>query len=98
MALHIKIKVIPGSGRNGWKMDPSGQLKCYLKSQPEKGAANKELRKMLAKMVGVTQDKVEIFSGLTQRIKKITIYTDISFNQLLSLLGIDYQQSLFEKK
>jgi len=45
MSLVFDLKVVPRSGRNKWVLDKSGKLKCYLKSPPEKGLANKELIK-----------------------------------------------------
>ena len=95
MPLMFEVKVVPSSGRNAWKLEPSGRLKCYLKSQPEKGLANKELVKLLAKALGVPQAKVALIKGATNRTKVLKIDTDLTFDQLLGLLGIDRQQSLF---
>ncbi len=96
MPLIIDIKVIPSSGRSKWMLDKSGQLKCYLKSPPEKGRANRELIKNLAKVLGITQESVKIIAGATSRKKKVRISLDISLDQLLHALGIEKQQSLFE--
>ncbi|MFC1841503.1 DUF167 domain-containing protein [Candidatus Dependentiae bacterium] len=89
MAIIFDVKVVPSSGRNKWVMHASDTLKCYLKSPPEKGLANKELIKMIAKAVGVTKSDVEIISGATSRNKKIKIFADISFDQLLDKLGLE---------
>lgn len=95
MPLIFSIKVVPSSGKSLCKLDKSGKIKCYLKKPPERGLANKELVKMLAKALNVTQNKIEIIAGMTKREKKVKIDLDISYNQLLSLLGIECQQKLF---
>jgi len=96
MALVFDIKVVPRSGSNAWKLDKSGMLKCYLKSAPEKGLANKELIKTVARVLSVTQEDVEIVAGATRRNKRLKVNLDISFDQLLAILGVERQQSLFE--
>lgn len=89
MALVISIKVIPSSGRQEWALDKAGELKCYLKSQPEKGLANKELIKFLAHGLRLTQVEIVILAGDKGRKKKIKIDADISYAQLLALLGLE---------
>lgn len=98
MALICEIKVVPSSGKSACKLDKNGMLKCYLKSPPENGKANKELIKMLAKELGVSQDEVEILSGETSRNKRIKIDRDFTFDELLVKLGIERQMPLFEEK
>ena len=95
MAFVFDVKVVPSSGRNKWVLDKSGRLKCFLKSPPERGLANKELIKLIAKALSVTQNEVEIMTGATSRNKKIKVSVDIDFDTLLSLLGIEKQKSLF---
>ena len=92
---------MPSSGRNKWVIDKSGRLKCYLKSPPEKGLANKELIKLFAKVLKITQADIQIISGATSRNKKIKIAADITYDQILDKLGleqshIDGQQSLLK--
>jgi len=96
MALVVEIKVIPGSGRNKWIIDKSGTLKCYLKNPPEKGLANKELIKLLAKALGLAQQDVEIIRGVTSRKKHIKIALDVNFDQLLEKLRIERQSKIWE--
>ncbi len=95
MALIIDIKVVPQAGKSGFVLDKSGRLKVFLKSPPEKGLANQELIKTLAKQLGIAQDKVELIAGHTSRNKRIKIGLDITFEQLLARLGIELQQTLF---
>jgi len=97
MPIIIDIKVVPSSGRLEWKLDKSGHLKCYLKSEAEQGRANKELVKFVAKTLGITQECVVIMSGEISRNKKLKIDLNITFEQLLALLGIERQISMFGK-
>ena len=86
MALLIEIKVIPNSGKQKVFLDKSKQLKCYLKSTPEKGKANLELIKFLAKELSITKNDISIISGATTRKKKLKINTEISFDEFLKKL------------
>lgn len=94
MAVTIVIKVVPGSGRQAWTVDKSGQLKCFLKSPAEKGLANKELIKSLAHALRISQDSITIVGGLTSRTKRILIQTTMTIEQLEGILGIERQKSL----
>jgi uncharacterized protein YggU (UPF0235/DUF167 family) len=96
MALIFSVKVIPGSGRSTWKKDKSGMLKCYLKEQAVQGKANAAIIKSLAKMVGVSSQSIMIIAGEYTRNKVIKIDSDVSYENLLSLLGIDEQLPLFK--
>ena len=86
MALLVEIKVIPSSGKQRFFKDKSGQLKCYLKSPPEKGKANTELINFIAKKLGVPKSKISIPFGITSRKKRLKIDLDISFNNLVKKL------------
>jgi uncharacterized protein (TIGR00251 family) len=98
MALFVDIKVIPSSGKSAWALDAQGMLKCYLKSEPEKGKANKELLTMLAKKLSIPQHDIVIVSGATSRKKRIKIERALEYSQLLVVLGLEVQESLFTKK
>jgi len=95
MALIIDIKVVPNAGKQQWVLDKQGKLKCYLKSPPERGLANNELMKMLAKELGITQQEVSLVAGHASRTKKIRIERELSFEQVLALIGIERQKKLF---
>ena len=95
MALIFDVKVVPSSGRNKWVLDASGKLKCYLKSPPQKGLANKELVRLVSKVLGVSRLDIAITSGLTSRKKRIKVNTQVSFDAFLGLLGIEKQKKLF---
>lgn len=95
MPLIIMIKVVPSSGRNNWKKDKSGMLKCYLKNPPERNLANIELIKLLADALKVHKQDILIIQGQTTRTKCIKINRDITESELYVLLGIEHQKSLF---
>ncbi len=94
MPLIIDIKVVPSAGRALCKLDKNGQLKCYVKSPPEQGKANKELIKLLAKALKIPQADVTIIAGATRRNKKIQITYNITLGQLLDALGIERQMRI----
>lgn len=95
MSLIIQLKVVPSSGRVAWNLDKAGRLKCYLKSPPEKGKANRELIKILAKVLKMPQENITINAGATSRNKTVEIHSAITSEQLLQKLGIERQISLF---
>lgn len=90
------IKVIPSSGRTATAINKNGTLKCYLKSPPEDGKANKELIQYLAKALKIPQTAVTIVSGATSRTKLIRITTDHTYEQLLDALEIPAQVSILK--
>ncbi len=96
MALIIDIKVIPQSGKQLFKLDKVGRLTSYLKSAPERGLANKELIKFLAKSLKIPQTDVEIIGGKTSRNKRLKIAKNIDRDTLLEQLGIQQQMNLFD--
>lgn len=96
MPIIIDVKVFPSSGYNKWIIGNYGKLKCYLKNPPEKGLANKELIKLLSKALSIVKSDIEIISGAKSRNKRLKISIDLTFDQILGLLGIEKQQSLFD--
>lgn len=95
MTYSIELKVIPSSGKSLITSDELGRIRCYLKSQPERGAANKELIKLIAKQLGITQDAIEIIMGATERKKVLKITIDCSKQEMLERLGVSKQLALF---
>jgi uncharacterized protein len=82
----LEIKIIPSSGKQECSLDESGRLKCYLKSAPERGKANKELVKFISSLLGVPQYNIAIISGATLRNKRLKIATDLTEQQATTLL------------
>jgi uncharacterized protein len=95
MSLVFNVKVSPNSCQQRWHLDAHGILKCFLKNVPEKGKANRELIELLHKILAIPKKDIEIISGLTTRQKKVSIQLNITFEQLLTKLGIEQQQLLF---
>ncbi|MBU4269821.1 DUF167 domain-containing protein [Candidatus Dependentiae bacterium] len=84
----IELTVVPNSGKLKFFIDKSGLLKCYLKSSPEKGRANEELIKFMAKSLKIQQRSITIISGHTSRKKRIKIELEIDQKEFLNLLGL----------
>lgn len=85
----IEVKVVPSSGKNKWVIDKSGQLKCYLKSPPERGLANNELIRLIAQMLKIPQQSVIIISGLTSKKKRIEIKAQsVQYADFLAAAGL----------
>jgi uncharacterized protein (TIGR00251 family) len=95
MAFIFDVKVFPNSGKKGWSIDKTGNLKCYLKSPAEQGKANEELIKSLSKALGISQNMISIVSGVQSKKKRIKVDIELTFNMLLELLGIDWQMDMF---
>ena len=95
MPLIIEVVVKPNSGKSLCTLDKSGNLTCFLKSPPEKGRANKELIKLLAKALRITQQAVEIIGGATSRKKRLYLETHKTFDDVLHALGIEKQMNMF---
>lgn len=98
MALIIMIKVVPSSGKQEFVLSKSGELKCYIKSQPERGLANKELIALLSKSLNITQASIKLLAGDTSRKKKIALEGIQTFEQVLKMLKLavpEKQEKLF---
>ena len=95
MALVINVKVIPRAGRLQWVLDKSGQLKCYVKSPPEKNKANKELIQGIAQSLGIPQDLIMIITGKTGRKKRVKIDVEMTYNMFLDAMGLEWQMDMF---
>ncbi len=93
--LVFEVKVVPSSGRQAWELESSGKLKIFLKSAPEHNKANLELIKLLAKQLKVTQQQIEILAGGISKYKRICIDKELSWLELLKILGLAQQQTVF---
>ena len=95
MPFVFEVKVTPNSSKKGWSLDKSGRLKCHIKSPAENGKANAELIKNISKALGISSHMISIVSGEHARDKRIKIDIEMTFNQLLERLGIDWQMDMF---
>lgn len=75
----LRVKLAPNSARNTFGADVftdvngNEYLKASVTVVPEKGKANKELLKLLAKNLEIAVSNLKIVSGQTDHLKKIFI-------------------------
>lgn len=79
----IRIKLTPNAAFCGFgslfvNADGQTYLKTYLTTVPEKGKANKELLKMLAKELQISKQNIELLSGATTHLKKLYLQTPLT--------------------
>lgn len=72
-ALHIKVRVVPGSSREMLAGIHDDALKIKLTTAPEKGKANKALTRLLARSFGVPAASILLVSGANSRDKMVRI-------------------------
>ncbi len=82
----IGVKVIPRSSRNQVVGLEEGMIKVKLTAPPVEGRANKALKELLAKRLGVSKGDVEIISGERSRQKTVLIY-GLSWEKVDAVLG-----------
>ena len=71
---HVQVKVLPRSSASGVVGElADGTLKVKIAAVPEKGKANAELCRLLAKHYGVALSAVTILRGHTSAIKLVRI-------------------------
>ena len=73
MKTFLKVTVSPGASCNEVKNWQEERLKIRVQAPPEKGKANKELRRFLAKTLGIAPGQIEVRSGENSRKKTIAI-------------------------
>lgn len=71
--LLIKIKVIPGAGKNAIDRVMNNELVIKIKAAPEKGKANKELIRYLSKELRIAKSEIVIISGTVSRHKYLSL-------------------------
>ncbi len=74
----MRVKLAPNSNvcavRGIWKgVDGAEYLKIAVNAVPEKGKANKELIRFLAKQLKISVGQIEIISGATDHLKKLYV-------------------------
>ncbi len=82
----IKVKVLPRSSRNQITGREDDIFKIKLTAPPVEGKANKALKELLAKRLGLPKRNIEIVSGERSRTKSIRIY-GLSFEDVDRLLA-----------
>lgn len=72
--VYLSVKVIPGSSKSELRDKLENDVyKIAIAAVPEKGKANLELIKFLAKELEVAKERVKIISGTGERTKLIKI-------------------------
>ena len=72
--IYLRVKVLTGTGATAILEEMADKtLKVALKAQPEKGRANEELVKFLAREFKVDKKGIRILSGLSERLKLVKI-------------------------
>lgn len=72
--IYLRIKVLAGAGKTAFIDEMADDtLKIAVAAAPEKGKANSELIKFLAKELGVGKSDIRIISGVSDRLKLIKI-------------------------
>ena len=84
----IRIRVVPRSSRNEIVGEENGSLKIKLTAPPVEGKANKALRGLLAKRLGLPKGGVEIVTGEKSRNKTVRI-RGLSREQVAGRLGLE---------
>ncbi|MBP5215283.1 MAG: DUF167 domain-containing protein [Alphaproteobacteria bacterium] len=74
----LRIKLTPNASSCGFgdlwiSADGLPYLKAYVTVAPEKGKANAELIKMLAKKLSMAKSSLQIINGETEHLKKIRL-------------------------
>lgn len=97
MAFILEIKVVPSCRKQRIVRDKNGEVKCFLIAPPEKGKANKELIELLSKLLKIPKKELEIISGETTRIKRVSIQTCLTRQEVYKKLGVEEgeQHALF---
>lgn len=71
--MYLDVKVIPNSSKTEVVEEKNNFLKIKLKASPQKGKANAELIKLLAKKFKTSKSQIEIIKGLTAKDKLVRI-------------------------
>jgi uncharacterized protein (TIGR00251 family) len=69
----FEVKVVPGSSKTVIAGLYNGMLKVRLAAVPEKGKANQALVELLAEQFNIPKNSVNILSGLTSKVKNISV-------------------------
>lgn len=86
----LSVRVTPRSSKPGlgeWKSDPAGRpfLEVRVASAPADSAANRELIRLLAKALGIAPSGIELVSGESSRLKRLSL--DFDERRMIAMLG-----------
>ncbi|MHC4481572.1 MAG: DUF167 domain-containing protein [Planctomycetota bacterium] len=69
----MALQVVPGAGRDRLYGEHGGRLKLSVSAPPERGKANRAVRRLLAARLGVNPSQIRILSGHNSRLKEVLI-------------------------
>lgn len=89
----VRIKLTPNASADGFgelftNTDGQTYLKAFITTVPEKGKANKDLIKLLAKKLQITKQNLELISGATIHLKKFYISETLTPQMIQKLNGL----------
>jgi uncharacterized protein (TIGR00251 family) len=79
--LLLPVRALPGSRSNEIRGVQDGSLKVSVTQVAEKGKANKAIRELLAKSLGLRKSQVELVSGVAAS-QKVFLIRDIALDDL----------------
>ena len=74
----VRLKVVPGAGREGISRGADGGLRLAVTAAPERGKANAAAVALLAKALGIPKTTIEVIQGAASRTKTLRIAGDAS--------------------
>jgi uncharacterized protein (TIGR00251 family) len=72
-AITLTVRVVPRASRTGVAGEHDGALRVRVAAPPVEGAANEELIRFIAKLLGVPSREVEIVSGHASKTKVLRV-------------------------
>jgi uncharacterized protein len=69
----VRVKVTPGSSKPRVEEQSDGTFRVYVSASPDKGKANSEMLRSVAKYLGVPRSAIAIIRGRTAREKLLRI-------------------------
>ncbi|MBW1991976.1 MAG: DUF167 domain-containing protein [Deltaproteobacteria bacterium] len=70
----LLVHVVPGASRTEIAGLHGGRLKVRVAARPEKGAANRELLKFLARRLGLPSQALHLTGGAASRAKTVAVH------------------------
>ena len=83
----LAVRALPGSKKNEVRGIQDGALKVCVTQAPEKGRANKAIRKQLAESLNLRASQIELISGETDSRKKFLL-RDVELESLRKTIGL----------
>jgi len=74
--MDLRVEVKPNAREASVVKSDANLYKVFLRSRAAEGKANEELVAVLAEHFGVSKSMVEIVSGLSSRVKRVSIISD----------------------